>query len=470
MATHPNAKRRRPRTVNAVTLASLDPDRLAQLLADAARSDAKLKRLLTLEIAADAADLVEEIDKQAQRLRTAKGRLNAARALVFARELDQLIAATASKLGALDPAAAVERLLDLLEGAPALLARRTGEGRPLLDAFGSIAGHVAALLPTIPAGEARAHLLATVHRLGVDDRLEAATGLLAAVAAAGDVQDRRLLQKLVTGELAALECAGARPGVIAQRVQVLTEALAQIADASGDVDAFRAAQERRDPRLRDHLALTKRLLAADRAGEALEVLEATPAGAARSGTSHAELRITVLEVLGRRAEAQAERWALFCRTLSVDLLRSYLKRLPDFEDVEQEEAALAHAEQHRDAPEALAFLVAWPDHRRAAALVRRRLGELSVAGDVAIITAAERLAHRDPLAATLLYRLIVEGLLSLSRGGGYLRAVKMVGECASLSVAVGDWEGRPDHQAYVARLRSRHGRHAKFWRKLASVA
>ena len=227
------------------------------------------------------------------------------------------------------------------------------------------------------------------------------------------------------------------------------------------MDAYQSAQERRDPRLRDHLGLAERLLAAGRAAAASEVLVATPAGLVRSGRRHAELRITALDALGRRDEAQDERWELFCSALSVDALRGFLKRLPDFEDVDREETALAHAEQHQDLGAALAFLLAWPDHRRVAVLVRRRAAALPGLDDVVLTAVANQLAYRDPLAATLLFRAGIDATLSRGKAGGYGRAAQSLLECEGLSAAVADWEMRPDHQTYLARLRSSHARQVR---------
>src|SRR6266568_5567265 len=46
-----------------------------------------------------------------------------------------------------------------------------------------------------------------------------------------------------------------------------------------------------------------------------------------------EVRLEVMEALGRKVDAQAFRWQCFERTLNSDHLRAYLKRLPDFEEI-----------------------------------------------------------------------------------------------------------------------------------------
>ena len=75
--------------------------------------------------------------------------------------------------------------------------------------------------------------------------------------------------------------------------------------------------------------------------------------------------------------AQKLRWAAFEEHLSVEHLRSYLRALPDFEDVLAEERAMKHALHFRNFPIALHFLHEWPAHRQAADLIVARHGEIN---------------------------------------------------------------------------------------------
>jgi hypothetical protein len=56
-----------------------------------------------------------------------------------------------------------------------------------------------------------------------------------------------------------------------------------------------------------------------------------------------QVRVEVMETLGCKEEAQAFRWSCFERTLNDAHLRNYLKRLPEFEDIEAEQRAMATA-------------------------------------------------------------------------------------------------------------------------------
>jgi hypothetical protein len=131
------------------------------------------------------------------------------------------------------------------------------------------------------------------------------------------------------------------------RASVIHLALKEIADARGDVDSFIAqydSQTRKVPRIAAHIA--RRLLAAGRTEEALQTIEATEH--TRTGWLDFEwedARINVLDALGRSDDAQAVRWSCFERSLSPTHLRAYLKRLPDFDDIEAENRALDYAEK-----------------------------------------------------------------------------------------------------------------------------
>ena len=460
------ASHRKPPRATVASLSALGAGQLAELLLTASRGDTGLKRVLTLAVATHPQDMGEEIDRQVHRLRTGKGRLTAPRAVVLGRELTRLLDGIESRLGAVDPVAAVLHLLDVLSLAADILDRRTGEGRPVVETFASIADRIAGLLKAAPQ-TSQAELVEPLLRTFLGAPADFAEPLLAAAACGFGPEARARLRGQLDEELRALEAAPRRPDVAGPRVVRLSTALAQLADAAGDAHAFAAAQGRLAPALRDHVGIATRLLEAGRPNEALSALNAAAVGSMRSNLAFDEMRIRLLDALGRREEAQAAQWELFSSTLSVDALRGYLRRLPDFEDVEREEEALRLAERHTNTSAVLAFLTAWPDLRRAGAQVRARQAHLD--GSAAdLVRQAEALAHRDPLAATVLFRARVTNLLAAKRPGAYAAAGRHLLDCAALASHVEDWEGRPDQASYVARLRLAHPSKAALWRPAAA--
>ncbi len=249
------------------------------------------------------------------------------------------------------------------------------------------------------------------------------------------------------------------------RVSTVRLALKEIADVQGDVDGFIGQfdeKTRKVPKIAAMIA--QRLHAAGRADEAWEIIEATEHGTSRWPEFEWEdARIDVLEGLGRNDEAQAARWSCFERTLSAEHLRSYLKRLPDFDDVEAEERALDHARKYRSVLQALLCLVSWPALDKAANLVIQRANELDGDHYETLTPAADALAGKHPLAATLVLRAMIDFSLTRGRSSRYRHAARHLMDCASLARSIEDFRSFETHEVYAARLRSEHGRKSSFW-------
>lgn len=249
------------------------------------------------------------------------------------------------------------------------------------------------------------------------------------------------------------------------RASVIHLALRDIADAQGDVDAFIAqydAQTRKVPRIAAEIS--RRLLAAGRADEALQTVNA--AEHSRPGWPDFEwedARIDALEALNRSKDAQAARWSCFERFLSERHLREYLKRLPDFDDVEAERRALDYIENFKSLPHALSFLATWPALDRAAKLVEGRAGELNGDHYEVLTPVAEALVGKHPLAATLALRAMIEFSLDQSRSSRYKHAACHFQECSSLATTIADFGKWETHEAFTKRLQEKHGKKSSFW-------
>jgi hypothetical protein len=177
----------------------------------------------------------------------------------------------------------------------------------------------------------------------------------------------------------------------------------------------------------------------------------------------AALRIDALDALGRTDDAQALRWQTVERTLSATHLRDHLKRLPDFDDVEAEQRAIAHALTFPDVLNALSFLIDWPAHEPAAKLVQARLAELDGRHYQTLGRAAEHLADKWPVAATLLYRALVSSVLERGFSKGYKYAARDLSSAAMAARRLPPDSGIPDQAEFVASLKSKHGRKYGFW-------
>jgi hypothetical protein len=272
-------------------------------------------------------------------------------------------------------------------------------------------------------------------------------------------KDRQVIGWSSQGEIYADE--------IAERSRVSTVRLAmqEIADAQGDVDAYIAQYEepaRKAPKIAAEIA--RRLLAAGRADEAWQTIDAAEHwGAGWPDFEWEDARIEVLEALGRGDEAQAARWSCFERALSAWHLREYLKRLPEFEDFETEQRALDNAERYRSLLQAISFLVSWPSLDRAARTITSRANEVDGDHYELLTPAADALAAKYPLAATLLLRAMIDFSLTKSRTSRYGHAARHLRDCAGLAVAIQDYVSFETHDSYVIRLRQEHSKKAAFW-------
>ncbi|PZR63399.1 MAG: hypothetical protein DI537_51910, partial [Stutzerimonas stutzeri] len=244
--------------------------------------------------------------------------------------------------------------------------------------------------------------------------------------------------------------------------------LQQVADALGDVDGFIGqfdAPARKMPAVA--AAVARRLLGAGRLPEAWAAVERVDARQrGQAPIEWEEARLDVLEALGRSDEAQAFRWERFTTTLNATHLRAYLRKLPDFDDVEAEQRAMAHALVFKDVHRSLEFLVTWPDLRRVSELVLSRTQALN--GDLyeLLSPASDALDSRHPLAAILLRRAMIDFTRGTARSSRYKHAAQHLRACRDAAGRVEDFGSIPDYAAYERALRTAHGRKAAFWQEV----
>ena len=110
--------------------------------------------------------------------------------------------------------------------------------------------------------------------------------------------------------------------------------------------------------------IAERLIRAGRPGEAIDWLKRSRRPFDDDDTTNIDLMVEALEALGKKNEAQDARWRYFEKSLNVDSLRAYLKRLPDFEDSRPSKRR-SRCRQYASVDTALEFFVAWPNLQRA---------------------------------------------------------------------------------------------------------
>lgn len=473
-------------TLNAENLEALGAQRLAELLMDIAEGDAATKRRLRLELTAQQAPetMAAEVRKRLTQIARARSFADWRKVRDLAADLEAQRCAIIDQVAKGDAAEALELMWRFMDLAEAVHERCDDSNGLIGDVFRDASRDLGSLTqaakpdPVDLADRAFTalnengygqydHLIETLSpslgAVGLDHLKGRFIELSKTPVEASPSEKHKLIGWGTGGPLYADEIkARSRDGTIRL-------ALREIADAQGDVDAFIDQYDektKKAPRIAAEIA--RRLLAANRAEEALRTIEAAEQRESGWPDFHWEdARIDVFEALGRGDEAQAARWSCFERALSAEHLRAYLKRLPDFEDVEAEERALDYAERYNSLLQALAFLLSWPALDRAARLVTGRAAELDGDHYEILAPAADAFAAKHLLAATLSLRAMIGFTLTKGRSSRYRHAARHFMECESLAANVKDFGAFETHAAYAVRLKAEHGRKSGFWRLIS---
>jgi hypothetical protein len=369
--------------LNTKSLEALGAERLAELLIEISAGNAAAKRRLRVELAGaqSPAQLAKEVRKRFTVIARSRSFVDCQSVRSLADDLDTHRRAIVETIAKPDPTEALDLLWRFMALAPPVLERCDDSSGKLIGVFReacSDIGDVAVRAradPTSLADQAFAALI--VNGYGQFDEL-----IRVLAPALGQAGLEHLKQRIIDlsnrpvtkpAEKDRVKIGWSSSGPIyademaeRSRVSTVRLALTKLADALGDVDAFIEQYEeetRKVPKIAAEIA--RRLLSAGRAQEAWQTIEATKHRRGNGSWNWPDFewedaRIDVLEALGRADDAQAARWGCFERSLSSTHLRAYLKRLPDFDDIEAEERALDYAQRSRNLLQALSFLVSWP--------------------------------------------------------------------------------------------------------------
>lgn len=470
------------KTLNTANLEQLGPERLAALVMDLVQGSAALQRRARMELSAAQGpkDVAADIRKRFASLRRSTSYLDWRGQKALVRDLGGLLGMIGTTIAPQDADEAFGLLWSLLQLAPSIHARTDDSNGAIGDVMRAAVDLIATVAPRISAApEALAEqILEAVAEAGYGEF----DGIIPALADALGPDGLEHLKR-ITGvwaatppdahELAQYEGIGLRSSADdrARRDRQLTCSviLADVADAQGDVDAYIArysAEQLTYGTIAPDVA--RRLLNAGRVDEAFDIV--TRARAADEGKSYRMFRYDLDEVfekclgkLGRTDDLRRHLWETFGQTLHARSLRAYLNALPDFEDIEAEEQALDLAEAHPHLGGAISFLVGWPRLDRAARMVMARADELDGNAYETLSAAADALDAGHPLAATLMRRAMIEDALTGGKSKRYRYAARHLAECQSRDPAIGDYDGFPNHEQFVAALRQTHGRKYGFW-------
>lgn len=469
-------------TLNATNLETLGAARLADLLIEISTGSAVAKRRLRLELAGAQGpkDAGREVAKRLTSIARARSFVNWKNRKPLVTDLDSQLRAIREQIAPVDPVEALALTWRFMQVARPLFERCDDSSGIVIDVFHdacALLGEIALAVEPEPKVLADAAVEAlSDNGYGQYDGLIAI--LTPALGAEGLAHLKLRIEALAAtsvpvppkGEWEPVGYGSGGTTYAHQmeerfRQSMVRMALKDIADAMGDVDAFIAQYDpktRKLPKIAAEIAA--RLLAAGRAEDALGFVERAEVNNDRwVPREWQDIRLEVLEALDRKDEAHAFRWTCFERDLSVDHLRAYLKRLPDFDDIEAEERAMDYAAAHPGLTPALGFFLDWPSSQRAARLLIDRQSEINGDHYEFLVPAAEALSESYPLAATLALRAMIDFTLSKARSKRYGYAAQHLAECAVLASRIENYATFEPHATYVARLKQEHGRKSGFW-------
>ena len=471
------------KTLNKTNLEALGAEQLAILLMEVSAGSADIKRRLRLELSHHLGvdDLSHEVRKRLASLRKSKSYVGWRKRKALIKDLATQAAMITEKIAPTDPSVAFDLLWQFIDMAPAIYGRvddsKGDVGAVFQDALAEFEGLAARAVVDVDdlvdrvwvAVEGDGHgewdgiISLIAPALGRDglERLRLkieAFGAAPMIDASSDHEAIQFLRQLRGGSDYAAQ----------RKAQLVKECLQEIAAINGDTDAFIAQFSNEDMRRKDISAeVASLLLADDRADEALDVLrnpDQDPFSAGQEDWDDAYIAtLLALEEIG---EAQAHRWASFLVSLNADHLRSYLKLLPDFEDVEAEELAKNHVLEFPDILAALDFCLNWPDLLTAARLIQARAEEIDGSAAYFLAPASEALRVRYPLAAMQLLRAMIEHILEHAKSAKYGLAAEYLADCVALDLDIADYAQMPTHAQYEQMLQTRFARNFSFWAKV----
>jgi hypothetical protein len=436
------------RTLNAHNLQTLGAAALAELLIEVSTGNAVIQRRLRLALAAagGAEEAAQEVRKRLAAIARSTTFIDSGKRKALLADLEAQQQAISGPIATANPALAVALQGRLLELADGVLDRCSDSTGAVIGLFQRGVSTLATLATA--AASSPDSLVALAADLLQDNGYGQFEGLIPALAPLlGEAGLRQLQEALL------------------ERGGVDRFTMEQLLQGQGDLDAYLELFEPSQLRWPATAAeVAGQLLRGGRAAEALAVLDqASQATQTLEADEWHTTRIAVLEALGRSEDAQQHRWQVFAKTLSIPLLRDYLRQLDDFADVEVEERAFAVAEHHPEPLVALHFLVSWPSLPRAARYAIAHCRHWDGEAYEIYERAAERLCADHPLAATVLLRVMVVFALATGRSKRFRYAAEHLRQCERLEARIDDWQGFLSHATFAGRLRETFSQTWRFW-------
>lgn len=176
------------------------------------------------------------------------------------------------------------------------------------------------------------------------------------------------------------------------------------------------------------------------------------------------------ELLGDRDRQTEVRREIYRRAPSIHSYRALEELLPVAERGAFRARACQDARSSPYVATAAELLFALEEPARAEQLIVERSGELDGRNYV-MLTALVKTAKANArlLAATLIWRALIDAILTRGYAKAYGHAARYLVELRAVSASIEDYRGHSSHESYEHNLRLTHGRKASFWGRLRST-
>lgn len=212
------------------------------------------------------------------------------------------------------------------------------------------------------------------------------------------------------------------------------------------------------------LEVARLFLAAGRAQEALEHLPPSAQGCWHADGDWYETRADIAHALGDTEGECRTRWERFRAAPSAERLAEALASTPEAEHAARRiEARDFVRAGGANVIAAMRFFVAIDEPEESAHIALTRAKELNGGLYFDLLPLAEKLDAAFPLAATALFRALVDSILARKQPKTYAHGAAYWHRLAKLAARIGVWTPLAPHATYVEQLRTTHRLKRAFW-------
>ena len=436
-------------------LGALPPERLVAFIARLAEDDPRVHRQVVDLFAAQRPPnaLAQRIEKRIAMVFAAAPKYRWSEAAALGSELHEVLDLVERELLPAAPAAAFAALADFI-------GRDSAAMESADDSYGEIGGVFrraceifAAASKEFPSSEA----LPVWERLIDGDRY-GCRGELPRLIVAGLAAPE--VDTVVAKLRETLRSGGERSGSVAWRLKA-------IAAARRDPDLFAEAAYHGGPRSKVPnvaLEVARRFLDAGRAQEALEHLPPSPQGCWNPDGDWYETRAAIAKVLGDTDGEHRTRWERFRAAPTAERMADALASTPEKERTARRIEARDFVRTGGvDVVGAMRFFVAIGEPAEAAGIALARSKELNGGLYFDLLPLAEKLETAFPLAATALFRALLDSILTRKQPKTYAHGAAYWHRLAKLAARIECWPPLAPHETYAEQLRTTHRLKRAFW-------